>query len=296
MASSELESVIQLLRSNNPIQGDTIEAMRSSLDAAVGGLELPPGVESEIVDVGGVRAEWTAAPGADSARAVVYFHGGGYTLGSIQSHRPLVTKLSQAAGARVLNVGYRLGPEHPYPAAVEDAVAAYRFVLDSGVPSGRTAIAGDSAGGGLTAACLVALRDAGLPLPAAAVCISPWLDLSFSGESLRSKADVDPLVDRASLQLMADAYLAGADPRAPTASPLFAELAGLPPMLLHVGSREILLDDSTRFAERARAAGVDVELEVWEDMIHVWHSFADLLPEGREAIQRIGAYLGERLR
>jgi len=296
MTSPELEIVVQLLRSNNPIQGDDIPSMRASLDAAVGALPPPADVELESVDAGGVPAEWTTAPGADPTRAIVYLHGGGYTIGSIQSHRPLVAKLSRATGARVLNVDYRLGPEHPFPAAVEDAVAAYRFVLASGGVPARTAIAGDSAGGGLTAACLVALRDAGAPLPAAAVCISPWLDLSFGGDSIRSKVDVDPLVDRTSLQRMADAYLGGSDPRAPTASPLFADLTGLPPLLVHVGSREILLDDSTRFAKRARSAGVDVELEVWEGMIHVWHSFADLLPEGREAIERIGDYLSERLR
>jgi acetyl esterase/lipase len=295
MASAELETVIQLLRDHPPFPGDDIESMRASMDALTSATPLPEDVKLEAVEAGGVPAEWTAAPGADSGRVVVYFHGGGYTIGSIQSHRPLVARLARATGARVLSVAYRLAPEHPYPAAVEDAVAAYRHVVANGVPPSRVAIAGDSAGGGLTAACLVALRDAGDPLPAAGVCLSPWLDLSLSGGSWQTKADLDPLLQRAAIEMMADAYLAGADPTSATASPLFADLSGLPPVLVQVGTRETLLDDATGFAERARAAGVDVELDVWEDMIHVWHAFADLLPEARDAIDRVAAYLAARL-
>jgi acetyl esterase/lipase len=295
MASAELETVIQLLRDHPPFPGDDIESMRASMDALTSATPLPEDVKLEAVEAGGVPAEWTAAPGADSGRVVVYFHGGGYTIGSIQSHRPLVARLARATGARVLSVAYRLAPEHPYPAAVEDAVAAYRHVVANGVPPSRVAIAGDSAGGGLTAACLVALRDAGDPLPAAGVCLSPWLDLSLSGGSWQTKADLDPLLQRAAIKMMADAYLAGADPTSATASPLFADLSGLPPVLVQVGTRETLLDDATGFAERARAAGVDVELDVWEDMIHVWHAFADLLPEARDAIDRVAAYLAARL-
>jgi acetyl esterase/lipase len=295
MASAELETVVRLLRSNPPLQGDDIHSMRASMDALTSALPPPEGVKFEAANAGGVPAEWTAPEGVESESAIVYFHGGGYTLGSIQSHRPLLARLARATGARVLSVAYRLAPEHPYPAAVEDALAAYRFVVASGVSPSRIAIAGDSAGGGLTAACLIALRDAGDPLPAAGVCISPWLDLSLSGESWRTKAGVDPLVQRPQLQMMARAYLAGADPKSATASPFFADLSGLPPLLVQVGTCEVLLDDATGFAERARAAGVEVELDVWEDMIHVWHAFADLLPEARDAIDRIAAYLSPRL-
>jgi monoterpene epsilon-lactone hydrolase len=195
----------------------------------------------------------------------------------------------------VLSVDYRLAPEHPHPAAVEDATAAYRFLLDTGISPGNLAIGGDSAGGGLTVACLIALRDAGLPLPAAGVCISPWVDLTQSGESMDSKADEDPMVSREALQVMANAYLGGGDPKEATASPLFADLAGLPPLLIQVGTAETLLDDATRLAERAKSQGVDVTLEAWEEMIHVWHAFAVLLPEGRQAIERIGEFLSERL-
>jgi acetyl esterase/lipase len=253
-------------------------------------------VRFEPVDAGGVPAEWTAAPGARTDRTLVYLHGGGYCLGSVATHRSLVARLSRAARVRVLSVDYRLAPEHPHPAAVEDAVAALRFAYASGLDPARVAVGGDSAGGGLAVAALLALRDRGLPLPAAGVCISPWTDLSASGASVRTRADLDPLVDADDLACLAAAYLGGRDPRAPLASPLFADLRGLPPLLVHVGTAEILLDDATRLAENARDAGVDVELEVWDDMIHVWHAFADLLPEGVQAIEGIATFLEKRLR
>jgi acetyl esterase/lipase len=195
----------------------------------------------------------------------------------------------------VLNVGYRLAPEHPHPAAVEDAVAAVRFAYAAGLAPSRVAVGGDSAGGGLALATLLGLRDERAPLPAAGVCISPWTDLSGSGDSLRANAELDPMVDEDDLRLMASAYLAGRDARAPLASPLFADLRGLPPLLVQVGTAEVLLDDATRLAERARDAGVDVQLEVWEDMIHVWHAFADVLPEGAQAVEGIADFLEKRL-
>jgi acetyl esterase/lipase len=295
MASPELTVVVDALRANPPVQGSDIEAMRAGMLAATTAISPPADVEYEPVDANGVPAEWARAPGARADRAVLYLHGGGYVLGSIATHRGLVAAISRAAGARVLSLDYRLGPEHPHPAAVDDALCAYRFLLANGAAPERVAIAGDSAGGGLSVATLVALRDAGDPLPAAGVCISPWLDLTLSGASMDTKADVDPMVDRAALQLMADAYLAGADPMLPTASPLFADLGGLPPLLVQVGTAETLLDDSRRLADRAKSADVDLVLEEWDEMIHVWHAFAVLLPEGRQAIDRIGEYLDERL-
>ena len=195
----------------------------------------------------------------------------------------------------MLSVDYGLVPEHPFPRAVEDAVCAYRFLRRLGFAAARIAVAGDSAGGGLTVATLLALRDAGDELPAAGVALSPWFDLSLSGASMDQRAEADPIVRREELQAMATAYLGGRDPRTPLASPLFADLRALPPLLVHVGTAEILLDDSTRFADQARAAGVAVDLEVWDDMIHVWHAFASVLPEGREAIARIAQYLEPRL-
>jgi acetyl esterase/lipase len=242
-----------------------------------------------------VAAEWLDAPGARPDRAVLYLHGGGYVLGGVNSHRDMIARLSAAAGARALGIDYRLAPEHPFPAAVEDAVSAYRFLLEQGITPAHLAIAGDSAGGGLTAATLIALRDRKLPLPAAAALLSPWVDLEGSGESMNGGIADDPMVSKDLVAMMAPAYLNGVSAREPLAAPLHADLRGLPPLLIQVGRRELLLDDSTRFAQAARRAGVDVTLEVWPGMIHVWQIFASDLEEGREAIARIGEYLRARL-
>ena len=294
MPSPQLETVVGMLRANPPIVGASFQEKRAGMDALTAGWQRPDDVTYEPVDAGGVSAEWTTPPEADGDRTVVYFHGGGYTIGSIQSHRPIVTRIAREARARVLSVDYRLGPEHRHPAAVEDGCGAFDFVVAQGIDAADVALAGDSAGGGLTIATLVALRDAGRALPGAGACISPWLDLTLAGASMKSKLDEDPMVTPEGLAEMADAY-AGGSLAHPTASPLFADLAGLPPLLVQVGTAEILLDDSTRFAERADAAGVDVELEVWDDMVHVWHAFADLLPEGAQATERLGAFLRRRI-
>ncbi len=294
MASDELKFVLDLLRSAPPLpEGASVEEMRAGMERMTEAAPLPDDVTYEAADANGVAAEWAVASNAREDRVVLYLHGGGYVIGSVRSHRQLVGNLSRAAEAKVLSLDYRLAPEHPHPAAVDDAAAAYAHLLDSFDSTG-VAIAGDSAGGGLTAATLLALRDCGSPLPAAGVLISPWLDLTLSGESMDGKAAVDPMVQRAGLQRMADAYVGASDPKAPTISPLFADLAGLPPLLVHVGTAETLLDDSTRFADTARAAGVEVELEVWDDMIHVWHAFSLILPEARDATDRIGEYLKQR--
>jgi len=295
MASEALKTIVAGLRAANPIQGETVLEMRAAMQALSAAAPLPEDTDFEAVDAGGVPAEWTTTPSGHDDRAVVYFHGGGYGMGSIASHRGLVANLSRSARLRVLNVDYRLAPEHPYPAAVEDAVAAYRFALDQGLAPARLALAGDSAGGGLMLAALVAIRDRGLPLPAAGVGLSPWTDLAATGDSIRTKAQVDPYVDQESLGMMASAYLAGADPRAPLASPLYADLSGLPPLLLQVGSAEILMDDAVRAADRARSAGVVAKCRVWEEMIHVWQAFAPLLPEAQEAVEEIADFLGKRL-
>jgi len=294
MPGREIEIVVDMLRANPPLAGASVEEMRAGMEATLASAPLPADTTFEAVDAGGVPAEWTCAAEASADCNVLYFHGGGYVLGSIATHRGLTAGISRASGARVLSVDYRLGPENPYPAAVEDGVAAYRFLLSLGCAPGSIAIAGDSAGGGLTMATLLALRGAGEPLPAAGVVLSPWVDLTQSGDSMDSQAEADPLVNRETLQSMADAYLAGADARADTASPCFADLAGLPPLLVQVGSVETLLDDSRRLAEAAEKAGVDVTLEEWEGMIHVWHAFSALLPDGQRAIDRIGEFLSER--
>lgn len=297
MASAELQTVIQMLRARP--SGDSadfdVAAMRAGMEQMIGLMPLPPGLRLEPVEANGVPAEWVIAPGAAADRAILYLHGGGYVLGSIRTHRELAGRISAASGARCLVIDYRLGPEHRFPAALDDAVSAYRWLIAAGFAPGRLAIAGDSAGGGLCIATLLALRDAGVPLPATGVCMSPWVDLEGTGESMTTKAAEDPMVQAAPLRKMAQLYLGGADPRSPLASPLWGELRGLPPLLIQVGSAETLLDDSTRIAKRARDAGVEVELECWPEMIHVWQAFAALIPEGREAIERIGLHLAKRL-
>jgi len=194
-----------------------------------------------------------------------------------------------------LSIDYRLAPEHPHPAAVDDAISAYQWLLDQRIAPAKLAIAGDSAGGGLTIATLLALRDRGVPLPAAGVAISPWTDMACDSESYSTRADVDPMVTQVGLKQMADWFLGSKDARDPLASPLRADLAGLPPLLVHVGDHEVLLDDGVGIAERARDAGVDVTVEVWPEMIHVWHAFVGIIPESQEAIERIAAFLAVRL-
>ncbi len=296
MASAQLAMLVDMLRSAPPITQDMdIGARRQRLEDMTAGAVVPEGTHIAAVDAGGVAAEWVEGPWSVGGATILYLHGGGYTVGSVRTHRALVARLGQAAGARGLTVDYRLGPEDPFPAAVEDALAAYRWLVREGVDPTRIVVAGDSAGGGLTLALLVALRDAGDALPAAGVCISPWTDLACTGESMSTRSAADPMVQRDGLLPMAAAYLAGRDPRTPLASPLYADLRGLPPLLIHVGTAETLLDDATRVAERARAAGVVVDLEVWDDMIHVWHAFAPLLPEADEAVGRVGAWVRGRL-
>jgi acetyl esterase/lipase len=269
----------------------TVEEMRANFAEGTAALQATADITTTPVDAGGVPAEWITVPGAVAERVVLYLHGGGYVVCSVSTHRDLISRIARAAEARALGVEYRLAPEHPFPAAVEDATAAYRWLLASGVNPAAIAIAGDSAGGGLTLATLVALRQAGDPLPAAAVCLSPWVDLEGVGDSMTTKAAADPFVRQEMIQFMAQHYLGDHSPRTPLAAPLYADLHGLPPLLIQVGTAETLLDDSTRIAERARAAGVQVTLDVWDDMIHVWQLFAPMLPEGQQAIERIGAFI-----
>jgi monoterpene epsilon-lactone hydrolase len=293
MSSSEIEVVRELLRSKPRPVGWA--ERRERLDAVGQASPVAPDISLEAVDAGGVAAEWSLAPGSDPACVLMFFHGGGYCSGSIASHRGMVTRIGRAAGVRTLAVGYRLAPEHPFPAALEDALAAFGFLLDQGIASDKIAIGGDSAGGGLTLATLTSLRDAGKPLPGCAWLVSPWVDLKMTGASLAEKADVDPLIQKPYLEELASAYLAGADPAGPLVSPLHADLAGLPPLLVQVGSAETLLDDALRIARRAGAADVPVSLEVWPHMIHAWHLWAAQLEDARRAIASAAAFMRTRL-
>lgn len=291
MSQQQLQQIVQMLKAQ-PIAGrPTVQETRANFEQMAALFPVAGDVVREPVSAGGIKAEWITAPGADAGRAVLYLHGGGYVIGSINTHRDLGARISRAAKARVLLIDYRLAPEHPFPAAVEDSVAAYRWMLAQGLTPSRIAVAGDSAGGGLTVATLVAIRDAKLTLPAAGVCLSPWIDLEGLGDSMKTKAAVDPIVQKEGLVEMAAHYLHGKDPRSPLAAPLYADLAGLPALLIQVGTAETLLDDSTRLAERARKAGVKVTLEPWENMIHVFQVFAPMLDEGQQAIDKIGEFV-----
>jgi acetyl esterase/lipase len=295
MANAALDEVIALLTSRLRLENPSIEEMRQGFELLGQKFAASASVRTETVDANGVPAEWVTAAGTEAARTILYLHGGGYVIGSPSTHRGLAERLSKAAGARVLVIDYRLAPEHPFPAPVEDATKAYRWLLASGVAASNIAVAGDSAGGGLTAATLIALRDAGDALPAAGICLSPWVDMEGIGESMTLRAELDPMVQKEGLLGMAGLYLQGADPRSPLAAPLYADLHGLPPLLVQVGTSETLYDDATRLAERAKAAGVNVTLEPWDEMIHVWHLFAEMLPEGQKALDRIGEFVRQHV-
>lgn len=269
----------------------TIEERRAQYDRAERVFPTPPDVKVETIAAPARPAEWLTPPGARTDAVVLYLHGGGYVIGSPRSHRHLAAAIARAAGTRALVLDYRLAPEHPFPAALEDAVAAYQWLLAQGIAPQRVVVAGDSAGGGLTVATLLALRDRGLPRPAGSVCISPWVDLTNSAESYVTKAPVDPIARRDVIEEMAQAYVGGGDRQAPLVSPLYADLRDLPPLLVQVGSDEVLLDDARGLGRRAKAAGVDITVEEWPAMIHVWHWFLPMLDEAERAIDVIGGFV-----
>lgn len=270
--------------------------VRSSLEPPT---RVPPRPLATVsIAAGGVPAKWFAPPdtpgsGADESRlanVLLYLHGGGYVFGSTATHGRLIDRLAFAGRMRALAIDYRLAPEHAFPAALEDSLAAYRWLLDQGVAPSHIAVAGDSAGGGLAVATMVAARDQGLPLPGRAALLSPWVDLAASSSSTRDRQPYD-IGSRELLLRFAAAYLGGREPRHPLVSPLYANLDKLPPLLILAGGVELLRDEIHGLAERARAAGVEVTLEVWDDMFHVWPAFTPIIPEGQRAIERIGAFL-----
>ena len=298
MASAELAKVLEMIRENAERLADGAQRGIPEMRADFAANALPPTEAATItaVDANGVPGEWITVPGSDPNRRLLYVHGGGYVIGSTATHRRLCEDIAAASGCSILNLDYRLAPEHPFPAAVDDAIAGLQFMQENG-PDGpgvaqSTFVAGDSAGGGLTLATLLAARERGVAMPNAAIGISAWTDMAVTGESITTRADADPLItDAAMIKLMAAAYVSGGNAEDPLASPVYADYAGLPPLLLQVGDAEVLLDDTRRVTERARAAGVDVTEEVWDEMFHVWHAFAPMLPEGREAIARIGEFV-----
>jgi len=276
---------------SNPAGQTDVRKERAYLEGLGSMFKLPKGIQVVKELANGVAAEWLIPPAVSPGRVVLYLHGGAYVAGSINSHRSIAANIAIAAKARAFIIDYRLAPEHPHPAAVEDAVAVYKWLLSNKVDSKHLAVVGDSAGGGLTLALLISLRDGNIPLPAAGICLSPWTDLAFSGESWKSKAAVDLIVFDIKEREFARLYLGGIDPKTPLASPLYADLKGLPPLLVQVGTNEVLLSECTQMVERAKQAGVNAVLDEWEKMQHVWQFAASFIPEGRRAIARIGEFI-----
>jgi monoterpene epsilon-lactone hydrolase len=299
MPSPELRELMDMLLAQRAREAGSpappIAESRAVADSAADVYPLPGDVVVTEVSAGGVPACWLDSPDVDPGKVLLYLHGGGYQTGSVRSHRELAARLGREAGARVLLLGYRLAPEHRYPAAIDDALAAWRWLrTDVGLPASSMVIAGDSAGGGLSAALMVAVRDAEEAPAAGAALLSPWTDLACTGPSITERSDQDPIIAAGRLEEMAATYLGGADPRSPLASPLYADLSRLPPLLIQVGTAEMLLSDSLRFAEAAEAAGVEVELHVEEGLPHVFPLMANA-PEAHAASTLIGRFLRARL-
>ena len=294
MADPEMIRLREIIASRP--RATEIAQMRIDADERAKAFVLPGDVTVQPVDANGVKAEWTSTPDADASSVILYLHGGGYVICSLQSHRHLVAEVGRAAGTRTLAIDYRLAPEHPFPAAVEDTVAAYRYLLDRGIRPERIALAGDSAGGGLVVGAMLAFREAGLPMPGCGWCISPWVDMEALGASFVDRAEADPTVQKATIEMMAQWYLGGADPRHPHAAPIYGDLRGLPPLLIQVGAVETLLDDSIALARKAGTADVPVELQIWPEMIHIWHIFFPMLSAGRRAIAAGGSFVRNGLR
>ena len=294
MAQSEIDAIRGLLSSKPRPVG--WPERRKRLDDVGSVWSVADDVKIATVDVNGLPGEWSIVPGSDLSRVLMFFHGGGYCSGSNVSHRRLVTEAGRAAGVRTLAIAYRLAPEHPFPAAYDDVLTAWRFLRDQNIPAAHIAIGGDSAGAGLTLALIGRLRDAQEKLPGCAWLISPWTDLTMSGPALSSRDAVDPLIHKGYLIELADSYLpAGMDRKDPRVSPLYADLKGFPPVIIQVGSAETLLDDATRFAAVAGAADVRVTLEIWPQMIHAWPLWNARLEPGRLALASAGAFIRQRL-
>lgn len=289
--SNELNTVLDMIRKRAAEVRKTTDDERLSYERIMANLSIDDDITTSRVGANGVPAEWISAPESAPDRVILYLHGGGYVIGSVRTHRALTAHLARAARSRILAIDYRLAPEFPFPAPVEDAVSSYQWLLAQGISPTKIVIAGDSSGGGLVVATLVALKNVGEPMPGAGVCISPWVDMEATGGSYTSNAEVDPSGSRPRILQLAEIYLDGKNPRAPLASPIHADLAGLPPLLIQVGGIEVLLDDSNMLKAAAEASNVPIEMETWDHMPHVWHHYAPILPEAREAIRKIGEFV-----
>ena len=294
MISKEMEEVIKLLKSlqSNNSAVLSIEQLRKNADQAGEMIKIPNDVKYEYIEVGGLPVAWVTTPESNTNRVILYLHGGAYILGSITSSRALTLAFLRMSNARILTVDYRLAPEHPFPAGLEDSISVYKWLIESEkIKPENIIIAGASAGGGLTVATLIKLRDEGVPLPSAGIAISPWADLTCSSESFTQKAELDPWLTPEGLKNCAKFYGRDNDLRNPYISTVFADFKGLPSLYIQVGTSEILLDDSIHLAEQAKAAGVDVKLDIWENLIHVFAAFET--PETQQARERIEKFIKE---
>ncbi len=293
MRSKELEKVLEYLAADVEVKKLPIAERRVADDKNAGNFPLPEGTEIQAVTTENFKGEWVRTPNVRRDAALLYLHGGAYVFCSPRSHRHLVAGLSAATNLPAFALDYRLAPELPFPAAVEDTINAYHWLLSQGFSPDKIIVAGDSAGGGLTLALMISLREAGLPLPAAGVLICPWVDLTLSGASY--SATPEALSTRGRLVGLVQFYLNGADVKNPLASPLFADLSGLPPLLIHGGTADPFFSDSISLEPVAKAAGVETTLEVWEDMVHIWHYYHPMLSEGQAAIAKIGEFVREKI-
>lgn len=271
-----------------------VEQYRSGMEKMTSMAKMPEGIRVEKVNCNEVPAEWIIPKNTINKGVILYLHGGGYAMGSINTHRALMARIGIAAKTKVLGIEYRLAPENPFPCAIDDAFSAYKWLLQQGIDNNKIVIAGDSAGGGLTIALKIRIRDENAPKPAAGVCLSPWLDLASTGETAVTLADEDPMIDLKSIKHFALFYAPKEKLEHPWVSPFYADLTGLSPIYIQVSTSEILLDDTRRFAEKAQIAGVDIQVDYWDKMVHVWQAFGIYLPEALEAIGKLGAYIEKK--
>ena len=287
-----MRRVLKLLEKRNEVElKKRVRESRESLEKLAELVELPSEVKLENCQISGIKAVWIITPQSNSENIILYLHGGGYMEGSLKSHQDLAMRIGRVSKAKILLIDYRLAPENPFPAAINDVVSCYEWLnKNQKVPPSKIIFAGDSAGGGLTISSLLKLRELGFELPCAAICLSPWTDLAMEGNSINNNSNSDKFLKIWDVMFMASLYIQNNDPKNPYISPIYGDLKGLPPLLIQVGSSELILDDSVRLAEKAKEAGVEVELDIWEDMIHVFQAFADWAQEGKDAIKKVGEF------
>ncbi len=298
MVSKEFENLRRLLKERRVnAEKKRVEEERKNLEQITACIPFPKYIELEKFLINEISSSWIKILNCNQKNVILYLHGGGYVAGSIETNKDLVARIARISNCRILFIEYRLAPENPFPAALEDAISAYEWLISTeNISPENIILFGESAGGGLTLATLIKLKDLSLQLPAAAILLSPWVDLDFTGDSIKTKAKIDPFITLDTMLFYARLYIGNNNPRNPYMSPLYADLKGLPPLLIHVGSAELLLDDARRLAEKAKNSGVEVELEIWDELTHVFHAFAGWIPEGQKAINKIGVFIRKYLK